>query len=50
MAVLSFGRNVKINRLIDMFSAVFSNQFIHLKRMLWKDKTQSQLPLHFDSG
>ena len=30
MAALSFGR--KYDRLIDMFSAVFSNQLFHLKR------------------
>ena len=32
MAVLSFGR--KYTRLIDIFSAVFSNQLFHLKRPL----------------
>ena len=48
-----FWPEVKITRLIDIFSAVFSNQFFHLKRTLKKSKTHREfvrLPPNFDSG
>ena len=43
----------KIIRLIDIFSALFSNQFFHLKRTLQGAKNHRQfvpLPPNFDSG
>ena len=48
-----FWPEVKITRLIDIFSAVFSNQVFHLKRTLQKAKTHGEfvrLPPKFDSG
>ena len=52
MAVFTFWPEVKITLLIDILSAVFSNQFFHLKETLKRAKTQREfvrLPSNFDS-